>query len=194
MTRTKKASVRRVAGLLLPLLLPLLFAPEALVGQVIPALEQPAAVSVFGQYSYGHPDSGKDAIYGYTLGGILQTSHIIGFVIRGSALRYGGLDHQYSALAGIRAGMHFSRFSPYVAALGGAGHARWDSEVNGRIVPNKTGIGPEWSFLGGTDMYVGHRFSIRLGEMSYSKIYVLQHGLTALSYSTGIVYRLPFWR
>ncbi len=187
MNRSKKAL--NAASLLLVLLLPLMLAPKALFGQVIPALERPADVSVFGQFTYGHSDWGKAAIYGYTVGGFLQTSHIIGVVVRGSALRYGGLDHQYSALAGVRAGMHFSRFSPYAAALGGVGHARWGFGA----VPRETGIGPEWSFLGGVDMYAGHRFSVRLGEISYSKIYVLQHGLTPLSYSGGIVYRLPSW-
>lgn len=179
-------------SLLALLFLAFQFFPSALIGQVRPALIRPANFSVFGEYTYGHSDYGKQGIYGFTLGGFVQTSHIIGFVVRGSALRYGGLDHQYSALAGVRAGLHFARFSPYIAALGGAGHARW--QIGGAYNPalQRTGIAPEWKVLGGVDLHLRNRFSIRLGEISYSKIYVLQHGLTPLSFGTGIVYQLPF--
>jgi hypothetical protein len=163
-------------------------------GQVGPSVTTAANLSAFGDFSWGHSDWGPQAIYGYTLGGFLQSSHFIGVEIRGSALSFGGPDHQYSALGGPRVAIRLKRFTPYLVGLGGVGHARWQGEINGQLDPNanESGIGAEWSVVGGVDFYMRHHISLRLGEVSYSKIYVLQHGLTPLTYSAGITYRLPF--
>lgn len=164
--------------------------------QVIPALRVAPRLAVFGSFTDVKPDfrSFSDfAVYGFSAGAYLQTPHVIGAEVRGSITRWGGDQHQESALAGIRGSLHFGHVSPYIAFLGGGGNTwAWSNAPKpGLPKPvNTEETSPQWSILGGLDIYMKNRFSLRIGEFSYSQIYRKQQTLTPLSASAGIVYRM----
>ena len=132
------------------------------------------------------------AVYGATLGGYIQTRRIVGLEIRGSAARWGGGQHEEALLGGPRAALHFGRLSPYVAFLGGGGNA-WSRERPASpglpTPPLRESTGLQWTILGGVDIYLRHRFSLRAGEVSYSQLYATNKTITPLGASAGIVYR-----
>ena len=71
--------------------------------QVIPQFKVPPRIAVFGSFTDVKPDyvSFSDfAVYGFSVGGYFQTRHIVGAEIRGSITRWGGDQHEESALAG----------------------------------------------------------------------------------------------
>jgi hypothetical protein len=164
--------------------------------QVIPALKAPPNIAIFGGFTTVKPNyvSFSDyAVYGFSAGGYLQTRHIVGLEIRGSITRWGGGQHEESALAGPRASLHFHHFSPYVAFLGGGGNTwSWNNPAGpGLPTPKKTEeTSPQWSILGGLDLHLKRRLSLRIGEISYSQIYRTDKTITPISASAGIVYRI----
>jgi hypothetical protein len=164
--------------------------------QVVPAFSAIGNVSAFGTLTMLKPDLnyyGDAAVYGISLGGYLQTRHVVGLETRGLLLRSGGIEHQEAALAGPRFVLHFANVTPYVSVLGGVantwrwGHPPTTEEPSPRMLG---GFGPQWSVLGGLDIRLNHRFVIRMGELSYAKTYTKDWALTSLTASTGIVYRL----
>jgi hypothetical protein len=185
---------------------PMLLAAVALVfsaaagsasAQMIPGLVAKPDISGFGtvtanvtpNYNYV---SGP-AVLGYTLGGFYQTRMLIGVEVRGSIQRRVNAQHQESALAGPRVAMHFGSFTPYVSILGGAGNG-WrykDPPIAGVKPPQPVeGLGPQWTILGGVDFRLTHHMGFRLGEISYSKIYLKNWNLTPLNLTAGVVYRI----
>jgi hypothetical protein len=190
----------RTASLLwIALALVLTLATPGALGQVVPALRRPPAISAFGTFTAAKPNFryyGDLAIYGISAGGFIQTRHLhgtLGVEVRGSLLRSGGLEHEESLLAGPRVAMHFGRISPYVAVLGGATNAWWwnNPPSRGQPMPKlDEGLGPQWTALGGVDVYLRHHISLRAGELSGSKTYVKNRTLTPLSGSVGVVFHL----
>jgi hypothetical protein len=167
----------------------LLLTPFAVRAQVAPEMRGPLTIHLFGNYTYGSSDGSANNSAGLTLGGFIQAPHLFGLESRGSFLYWGTQERRYDALFGPRVALHFSRFSPYGAVLAGAGHAvTWKTGINSSF---RSATGVEWKLLGGVDFYAGHHFSIRLGEVSYAKIYVFQNDLSSIDFSGGIVYRLP---
>jgi hypothetical protein len=166
--------------------------------QVIPSMRVAPRTAVFGSFTDVKPDyvSFSDfAVYGFSAGGYLQTRHIIGAEVRGSITRWGGDQHEESALAGVRGQLHFGRFAPYVAVLGGGGHTwSWSNPPKAGLPKpvNTAETSPQWSILGGLDVHLKNRLSIRMGEFSYSEIYRKEKTLTPLSASAGIVYRVSW--
>jgi hypothetical protein len=164
--------------------------------QVIPTLRVAPRMAVFGSFTDVKPNyiSFSDyAIYGFSAGGYLQMPHIVGVEIRGSITRWGGGQHEESALAGPRVSLHFHHFSPYVAVLGGGGNTwSWNNPAKpGLPTPRKTEeTSPQWSILGGLDVHVKQRLSLRIGEVSYSEVYRNDKTLTPISVSAGVVYRV----
>ncbi|HEV2275814.1 MAG TPA: hypothetical protein VGR96_16705 [Acidobacteriaceae bacterium] len=153
-------------------------------------------MSAFATFTDVKPDFryyGDLAVYGISAGGIIQTRHFYGAEARGTLLRMGGMEHQESLLGGPRAALHFSHLTPYGAFLGGVGNAWWwnNPRHTGQPEPKlDEAIGPEWSLLGGVDLHFNRRLSFRLGEFSYSKIYVTNRTLTPLGASAGFVFRI----
>jgi hypothetical protein len=183
---------------LLPIALAFLFSAVAhsASAQMIPALKAPPRIAIFGSFTDVKPNyvSFSDfAVYGFSAGGYLQTRHLIGAEIRGSITRWGGGQHEESALVGPRASLHFGHFSPYVAFLGGGGNTwSWNNPAKpGLPTPQKTEeTSPQWSILGGLDVHLKNRLSLRIGEISYSQIYRTDKTITPISASAGIVYRI----
>jgi hypothetical protein len=167
--------------------------------QVVPALQQAPDVRIFSTFTDVKPNFrgyNDFAVFGFSLGGYLQTRHVIGAELRGSITRWGGDQHQESILAGPRASLHFAHFAPYVAILGGAGNSwAWSNPPKpGLPKPvNTEETSSQWSILGGLDVHVKHSLSLRIGELSYSWIYRKDQTITPLSVSAGVVYRLN-WR
>jgi hypothetical protein len=163
--------------------------------QAVPALDRNPYVSIFATFTDAKPDLRhyKDnAVYGFSLGGFVQTHHVIGGEIRGSILRWGGGEHQEFVLAGPRATLRFGRISPYASVLVGAANAWWYPYQPGRGLPTPTrveGVGFQWALLGGVDVRLSQSISLRAGELGYSKIYEKGKTLTPLYASAGIVYR-----
>jgi hypothetical protein len=164
--------------------------------QVIPALRSVPRISVFGIFTEVKPDHqyyGDFAVSGVTVGGFLQTRHLIGVEIRASVMRWGGLEHEESALVGPRFAPHFGRISPYLSVLGGEANAwRWNNPVHtGQPMPKlEEGLGPQWSAISGIDVLLSQHLVLRVGELSYSKTYLKNWTMTPLTASAGFVYRI----
>jgi hypothetical protein len=163
---------------------------------VIPGLVARPDISVYGTLPVNvTPDFGYFApvLFGYSLGGFFQTQHLIGVEVRGSIQRRVNTQHQESALAGPRLAMHFGPFSPYVSVLGGAGNG-WrylNPPIVGVHNPQPLeGLGGQWTIAGGTDFHLSHHLGVRLGELSYSKVYLKNWNLTPLNFTAGVVYRI----
>ena len=164
--------------------------------QVIPAFSGKPDLSAFGTLPVNFtPDFGYFApvLFGYQLGGFLQTQHLIGLEIRGTIQRRFNTQHQESALGGPRFALHYGPFSPYVSVLGGGGNG-WrylHPPVVGAQNPQPVeGLGPQWTVAGGVDFHVSRRLRLRLGDLSYSKNYLKNWNLTSLNFTAGLVYRI----
>jgi hypothetical protein len=165
--------------------------------QVIPDLVPRSNLSVYGTFpanltpNFAPADS--SVLFGYSLGGFLQSPHIIGLELRGSIQRRINAQHQESALAGPRAAFHFGRVAPYTSILFGAGNG-WrfkDAPRPGERLPKPVeGMGPQWSWTGGVDLRVSRHFSVRAGEISLSDLYLRHWNLTPLNATAGVVWRL----
>jgi hypothetical protein len=164
--------------------------------QVVPGMRTPPNISLFGTFTAVKPNTssyGDFAVYGFSAGGFLQLRHLVGVEVRGSLQRSQGLEHQESALAGPRFAMHFGHISPYVSVLGGVANAwRWSRPpVSGQPWPQLYGgFGPEWSVVGGLDVHLTRHMVMRMGEVSYSKIYLKDWNATPLGVGAGLVFRL----
>jgi hypothetical protein len=164
--------------------------------QVVPMLRLPLRISAFAEFTDAKPHFGyydDHAVWGGTAGGILQLPRFGGVEVRGSALRYGGLSHQESALIGPRVAVHIFHVTPYGSFLVGAGHGWWWSNPPGKHEPPRrleASHGFQWALVGGVDMHLHSRLSLRIGELSYSKLYTPVRTLTPLTVSTGLVLRL----
>ena len=176
----------------------LLFAAAASTAsaQVIPAFSSIGNISTFATFTAVKPDLGyygDNAVFGLTLGGYLQTRHVVGAEVRGLLMRSGGIEHEEVMVAGPRFAEHFGNVTPYVAVLGGVANAwRWSNPPNAGEPPPRMlgGFGPQWQVVGGVDIRMNHRFVFRVGEVSYAKTYVKAWGLTPLTVGAGFVYRL----
>lgn len=188
-----KRSVYGAAGALL-----LSLTAHSALAQVAPPVRYAPQVSVFTEFTDGKPDLGNYgdlAVYGFTIGGFTESSHILGPEIRGTMLRSGGYDHEETALLGPRAAFHFARVSPYLALLGGGGHSWWYSNAPRKGLPKptlKSGVGLQWTVVSGIDVYMNRSISLRVGELSYSNVYVGSRTLTPVTASAGVVYRPRF--
>lgn len=189
----------RIAGRIqrIALVLFLLYAFHCVSAQVIPALRMAPNYSAFATFTATKPDlhwAGDYAVYGISAGTVMQTPHLLGVEMRGSYLRSGGLEHQESLLSGPRVAVHYGRFSPYISVLGGAANAwQWSNYgLKGLPKPKlEEGFGTEWSLVGGLGLSFHRRFSVRVGELSYGKIYLSKgRTLTPVTASVGIVYRI----
>jgi hypothetical protein len=190
-----KQNIYSAAGAIL-----LSLAAHSAFAQAVPAVRYAPRVSGFTEFTTGKPDFGNYgdwAVYGFTMGGFTESSHILGSEMRGSILRSGGWDHEETALFGPRAALHFARVSPYLSLLGGGGHSWWYSNApnKGPKPTMKVGVGLQWTAVAGIDVYMSRRVSLRVGELSYSNVFVGSRTLTALTASAGVVYRpRSFWR
>lgn len=188
-----KQSIYRATGALL-----LSLAAHSAFSQVTPPVRYASPVRIFVEFTDGKPDLGNYgdlAVYGFTIGGFTESSHILGTEMRGTMLRSGGFDHEETALLGPRASFHFGRISPYLSLLGGGGHSWWYSNApnKGPKPTMKSGTGLQWTAISGIDFYINRQFSARVGELSYSNVYIGGRTLTPVTASAGVVYR-PRWR
>jgi hypothetical protein len=164
--------------------------------QVIPGLNAKPDLSIFGTLPVNvTPDFGYYApvLFGYQLGGFLQTQHLIGAEVRGTIQRRLNPQHQESILAGPRLALHYGPISPYVSILGGAGNGWRYLNPPSTGVKNRQpveGLGGQWTIAGGVDFHLTHHFAFRLGELSYSKNYLKNWSLTPLNLTAGVVYRI----
>jgi hypothetical protein len=174
----------------------LVFAALSGSAQVVPSLRTGPNISAFTTFTAAKPDYkyyGDLAVYGVSIGGIIQRPHLFGVEVRGSLLRSGGLEHQESALTGPHVAIHLGRIAPYVSVLGGYGNAWWWSNppLKGDPKPKlMEGLGPEWSVLGGIDVHLNPRVNFRIGELAYSQTYVKGRTVTPLNASAGMVFRI----
>ncbi len=165
--------------------------------QVIPGLVFRSDLSVFGSLPTNlTPDFApfdSPVLFGYSLGGFYQSRHILGAEIRGSIQRRVNVQHQESALGGPRAALHFGRITPYTCFLFGAGNG-WrfkNPPTPGEKVPKPfEGMGPQWTLVGGVDVHLSHHVAIRVGEISYSELYLKHWDLTPVNVTAGVVWRL----
>jgi hypothetical protein len=166
----------------------LVFGPSIVCAQVSPEMRRPLSIHVFGGYTYGSSDWSTNHSSGITLGGFVQSQHLWGLEARGSYLHWGTEERRYDAVFGPRVALHLGRFSPYGTVLVGVAHPiTWTNGINTSF---RNGNGVEWKLLGGVDFYAGHGLSIRLGEVSYARVYALQ-GLSPVDFGAGLVYRFP---
>jgi hypothetical protein len=167
----------------------LIFTPLLAGAQVGAGMRGPLTIHLLATYTDGFSSGGRQNNYGYSLGGFVQTPHLVGLEVRGTYLRWGSAESRFDAMAGPRVSLHFARFSPYGAVLVGAGHpiVRVDgprSRVEGANCV-------ELKLLSGVDYYATHHLSIRLGEISFSRYYAFPKRVRAIDVSAGFVYHLP---
>ena len=184
-----KQNVYRAAGGML-----LSLAAHCAFAQAVPPVRYGPHVSTFTEFTAGKPDFGNYgdwAVYGYSMGGFTESPRIFGLEMRGSILRSGGYDHAESAVFGVRAPLHFARVSPYLSLLGGGAHTWWYTNApnKGPKPVQKVGVGLQLTAVAGIDVYMNRRFSLRVGELSYSDVSVGSRTMTSLTASAGIVYR-----
>jgi hypothetical protein len=172
-------------------------APFCASAQIIQGLHAGPVISAYATLPINlTPDfreSGTPAVAGYSLGGFLQTPFLIGVEVRGQIQRRLNAQHQESALAGPRIALRYGRLAPYVSVLGGAGNGwRFREPPIPGVKPPKPieGLGGQWTILGGLDVKLTHHIAVRVGEVSYSKIYLKDWNLTPLNLTAGIVYRI----
>jgi hypothetical protein len=179
---------------ILAVLVVLPFTPSAKAQVVVPGLRFGTQLAGFGTFTGIKPNYQfytDNAVYGFTLGGYLQTRKILGLEVRGSVAKWGSVQHEEAALGGPRAALHLGRFSPYVSFLGGGGHV-WVAQnhpLPGQERISKSYLGPQWTILGGIDVHFRHKWSIRAGELSYSHVYADSQVVRPLGASAGVVYR-----
>jgi hypothetical protein len=165
-------------------------------GQAIPVLRLPMRISAFGTFMDAKPHLGyydDRAVWGATGGGIVQLPRFGGVEARGSVVRFGGLSHQESALIGPRVAVHIFHVTPYGSLLFGEGRGWWWSSppVKHQLPPHlDEGRGFQWSVVTGLDVHLRDRISLRIGELSFSRLYIPGKNMTPLSASTGIVFRV----
>jgi hypothetical protein len=170
--------------------------PLRATGQVMPVLRVPLRLSVFGTFTDAKPHLHYYAdglTWGFTTGGIMQLPRFGGVELRGSMLRSGSYSHQESALIGPRLAMHIFHMSPYGSLLFGEGNARWQSNPPRKSLPPPRldeDHGFQWAIVAGVDFHLRNRVSLRVGELSFSKIYTPSKTLTPFSASTGLVFRI----
>jgi hypothetical protein len=164
--------------------------------QGIPILRLPTRVSAFATFTDGKPSFryyGDRAVWGYTLGGIVQLPRFAGVEVRGSMLRYGGLSHHETILAGPRFSLRILHMSPYGSFLVGEGNSSWWSNAPGKGKPKPYRIEDhalQWTVATGIDIHFRNRITFRLGEVTYSKLFESTKTLTPLTASSGLVIRL----
>jgi hypothetical protein len=164
--------------------------------QAIPVLRLPIRISTFATFTDAKPSFGyygDRAVWGFTTGGIVQLPRFAGLEVRGSMLRYGGISHQESALAGPRVAVHIFHTTPYASFLLGEGNASWWSNPSGKGEPKPRRIeayGFQWTIASGLDIYLHSHITLRLGELSYSHLYEPNKTLVPLTASTGLVFRI----
>ncbi len=164
--------------------------------QIIQGLQSRNNLSIYGTLPVDvTPDFGYYApvLFGYSFGGYLQTPYVIGAEIRGQVQRRQNAEHQEAALIGPRVAIRFGRLTPYASFLVGAGQG-WryrETPILGAKQPQPIqNIGTQWTILGGADFKLNHRFSARVGEVSYSKLYLKEWTLSPVNFTAGIVFRI----
>jgi hypothetical protein len=165
--------------------------------QIIPGLNTKSNISAYATFPFNlTPDYryfGTPVVAGYSLGGFYQTPYLIGVEVRGTIQRRLNPQHQESALIGPRVAMRFGPFMPYASFLGGAGNG-WrfrEPPISGEKAPKPVeGLGGQWTLLGGLDIHLSHHIGIRVGEISYSKLYLKDWSLNPLNFTAGVVYRI----
>lgn len=165
--------------------------------QVIPGLVMRSDMSAYATMPFNVTPNfapyDSAVLFGYSLGGFYQTRHILGAEIRGSIQRRGNAQHQESALAGPRVAMHFGKFTPYSSFLIGAGNG-WrfaEQPPPGSKVPKPVeGLGAQWTMVGGVDVHLTRNFAIRMGEVSYTQLYLKNWNLSPVNITSGVIWRL----
>jgi hypothetical protein len=188
--RGKNCALRAAMGLLLSL------AACSASAQIIPGLNPHSNISAYATLPFNvTPDYryfATPAVAGYSLGGYYQTPHLIGLEVRGTIQRRLNRQHQESALVGPRLSLRIGPFLPYVSFLSGVGNG-WrygEPPIPGENPKPVEGTGFQWTTVGGLDIHMTHHIGIRVGEVSYSKLYLKNWSLTPLNLTAGVVLRL----
>jgi hypothetical protein len=164
--------------------------------QIIPGLNTHTNISAYATIPFNvTPDYryfATPVVAGYSLGGFLQTPRLIGVEVRGTIQRRLNRQHQESALIGPRLSLRVGPFLPYVSYLAGVGNG-WrygEPPIPGSNPTPVEGTGFQWTLTGGLDVHLTHHLGVRVGDISYSKLYLKNWSLTPLNVTAGIVYRL----
>jgi hypothetical protein len=164
-------------------------------GQVVPSIRLPLQTAVFGTFTYIKPTlwvAGDNAVWGFAGGSYVQTPNVFGFELRGTVSTSSGQLQQEGARAGPRAVWRYGPFSTYTAVLAGITNS-WEWRLPG-LRPRfglRERASPDLTILGGVDFHMAHHISLRLGEVSYSRIHRRDVDLNTFGVSVGAVYRLP---
>jgi hypothetical protein len=156
--------------------------PLSVIAQAVPSANGGASYGIYGLVDGGRPNYYSDWLVGGTVGGYFQHSPWLGLDGQVTALRWGpSQEHQYFALIGPRFALDRGRWEAFGTAEGGLGHARF---------ADSSAYGGGWMLTGGVDMRLNARLSWRVGQFSYGRIAVLEHGLNPKIVSSGLVIRL----
>lgn len=140
--------------------------------------------AVFAEVSGGRTGSGIGNIWGGSAGAYVQ-GHLLGLVVRGTALPSNASMPLYLAVAGPRLGLSLPIFRIYVEAAGGMGHAGYQ---NSGIF--NSGWGAAWQADAGISHGIFPDLRWRILEAGYGRIYV-GPSVSPVMLSTGLT--LHFW-
>jgi hypothetical protein len=177
--------------------------PFSAISQVIPSITMPASAAIFAQGSVATLGSNVartqygTLVYGGTIGVYFQSRSWLGIEARVPALesrgQVGHEEHERGAFVGPRFTLSRRRLKAYGVVLGGISHADYvrspiTQYANGQDVLISA-TEPAFQAGGGVDFRLTHRTLWRMGEVTYSHMFIpLPTGTVGLDGPTGIVF------
>jgi hypothetical protein len=153
----------------------------------LPAVGQDAGLglghhgaNVFAEFSGGRTGQGEGIVWGGSAGGYVQ-GHLLGFVVRGTALPSNSAIRVYEAVLGPR----FSVGLPFVRLFGEAGGGMGHSGFYDSTGNLASDWGPAWQVNVGFAHAILPRVDWRILEGSYGHVYI-GPGVSPLMLSTGL--------
>ena len=152
-------------------------------GQEVGSLAGNRSFNVFAQVSAARAGQGSGIIWGGSTGVYVQ-GHLLGLVLRGTALPGNQTERIYTAILGPRVALSLPFFRVYGEVGGGMGHAGYyDNGVFG------TSWAPAWQVDAGLVRGLLPHLDWRVVELSYSRIYA-GPGVSPEMLSTGFALHL----
>jgi hypothetical protein len=160
-----------------------LFAPAARAQDPADGLGAHSA-NLFADFSSATVGQGDGWIWGGSAGGYYQ-SHLLGFVLRGSAVPGGDTIHVYEALAGPRLALDIPILKPFIEATGGMGHSGYYDGIGNFA----RAWGPAWQVDAGVEHGLFPHLRWRIVDVAYGHVYV-GPGISPTIISTGLALHL----
>lgn len=135
---------------------------------------------VFAEFTGARTGQGLGTLWGGSAGAFIQ-GHLLGLVIRGTAVPTNASARLYDAVLGPRLALNLPILRLYVEAGGGVGYNGYESQYG----TFASGWGPAWQADAGVSHSLFQHLDWRILEIASSHIYV-GPGVTPVIASTGL--------